>query len=658
VETLRNTVDAFTLADSELRRNVFRGALEQAACRLPPAEALALLQAWGQRDWIAADPALAKLVGRQLMRLLLLGEPGAHADALAAAEQLLRGDPSLKVAHSLLDLRSTSMVPAEFAIDQQQPAALQLFQSGAWLATQASKSDSTTLEQWRQLVRGLRVRARMRGLAQALLVQEAAQRGDISAIGALLGEVDHWHAFGSGPPHFVLESVKCVAELKPNHPVWRDNLARWLQLWEHPALGESGMALARLAGLVPVGASATFVPPGVSEAAWFLHQASRRVGQDDAEALVCVRRAVTADSELLNRPENEFLKAALPEMERRARGYALAKVLHRDGDCRSRSLLLVDAADLLDTFPEGREILRAAEDGDNAAAEAGLVALADRNDLPPRLFHHLAIIELRTADGLEHQGDTHAAETNWRRAWRYWCLHFARVQDDSGRRLLFAHLLNLHRNQIVALLARDAMNYARQYWDMVQQLPSLAGALDKDAGNDLEERVVQFKERLATDYLVTTREAMRYAVAPEGCETDYERGLGHLRRLLSLDSENVRLLTAFVEICNEWFLDLYRLQAGTMLSDQVHRFVPFAAKLSRLVEHRPAELSARAAVSDFNKFRGFIQRDPEKKAAFYREALRWNPGNDNARDLLGQLELPVERPPARPTPSDESGALG
>jgi hypothetical protein len=199
------------------------------------------------------------------------------------------------------------------------------------------------------------------------------------------------------------------------------------------------------------------------------------------------------------------------------------------------------------------------------------------------------------------------------------------------------------------LLAREAMDAARRHWNLVHALPGLAGALDKDAGQELEVKVAQFKDRLATDYLVTTREAMRYGATPEGCQADYDRGLGHLRRLLSLDRENVRLLTAFVEICNEWFLDLYRIQAGRMLADQVDRFMPFAAKLSRLVEDRSAELSARAAVSDFNKFRGFVQRDPEKKAAFYREALRLNPGNDNVRDLLRELEPPKEQPPTDPT---------
>jgi tetratricopeptide (TPR) repeat protein len=502
-------------------------------------------------------------------------------------------------------------------------------------------------------VRGLRAKARLRGLAQALLVQEAAQRGDVSAVGVLLDEVDHWHAFGSGPPHFVLECVERVAQLKPGHAVWRESLSRWLQLWDLAALGELGIASARIAGLVPVKASATAVPPGVSQTAWFLHQASRQLGQDDAEALACVHQALISDPDLMNKPAGEFLKSALPELERRARGHALAKVLRREGTSSAPSLQLVDAADLLDTIAEGRAILEAAQDGDIPAAEAGLAALADRSDLPSRLVHHLAIIELRTAEEFEDRGDTVAAEPCWRRAWRYWWLHFAGAQVDSSRQMLFDHLLGMHRKHMNTLLAREAMDAARRHWNLVQELPSLADALDKDASKDLEDRVALFRDRLATDYLVTTREAMRYGAAPEGCQADYDRGLGHLRRLLSLDRENVRLLTAFVEICNEWFLDLYRIQAGRTLADQVERFMPFAAKLFRLVEDHPADLAARAVLSDFYKFRGFIQRDREKKAALYREALRLNPGNDNVRDLLAQLGPPQEQPPAAPTPPEE-----
>src|SRR5260370_24327249 len=104
---------------------------------------------------------------------------------------------------------------------------------------------------------------------------------------------------------------------------------------------------------------------------------------------------------------------------------------------------------------------------------------------------------------------------------------------------------------------------------------------------------------------------MRYGEVPEGCRADHDKGLRYLRRLLSLDRENVRLLTAVVEICDEWFLDLYHARASRALHDQVDRFTPFAAQLLRLVEDRPGDVAARGALSDFFKFRGFVQRDKD-----------------------------------------------
>jgi hypothetical protein len=131
---------------------------------------------------------------------------------------------------------------------------------------------------------------------------------------------------------------------------------------------------------------------------------------------------------------------------------------------------------------------------------------------------------------------------------------------------------------------------------------------------------------------------MRYGAVPEGWQADYEKGLRYLRRLLSLDRENVRLLTALVEICSEWFLDLYRTQAMRAMAEQVERFTPFALQLLRLVEERPGDVAARAVLSEFYKFRGFVQRSKEEKVALYREALRLNPGNNNVRDLLAEIE--------------------
>jgi hypothetical protein len=198
----------------------------------------------------------------------------------------------------------------------------------------------------------------------------------------------------------------------------------------------------------------------------------------------------------------------------------------------------------------------------------------------------------------------------------------------------------VHRHHLNDLLARGAVDAARLHWNLVRELPGWACQTDEALGRNLAERVERFADELATEYLLTTREAMRFGAIPEGWRADYEKGLDFLRRLLSLARDNVRLLTALVEICNDWFLDLYRLGAITELRAQLGRFTQFALYLARQIEERPGDLTARAALSDFWKFRGFLAPDREQKDALYREALRFNPANHNVRDLLAELEVP------------------
>src|SRR5262249_46535026 len=135
----------------------------------------------------------------------------------------------------------------------------------------------------------------------------------------------------------------------------------------------------------------------------------------------------------------------------------------------------------------------------------------------------------------------------------------------------------------------------------------------------------------------TAREVMKAVAVPAGWRADYEKGLLVLRRLLSLDPDNFRLLVALVDICADWFLDCYNNEDPQTLWEQVERFTPFARKLARLVEGRPGEWAARSALSEFCKFRGFIAPDPAEKRSLYRQALGYNPDNENVRQLLRDL---------------------
>src|SRR5262249_25015622 len=135
---------------------------------------------------------------------------------------------------------------------------------------------------------------------------------------------------------------------------------------------------------------------------------------------------------------------------------------------------LGDLVDLLAAQPEGQALLQSAERGDSAAVQAAIAALADRPDLPERLLHHLALLELRTARALEEKEQTEAAAPHWKQSWRFWLRWLPTAPQGSD--LLLDHLLGLHRRRVVELMARDAVPDARRHTELVHGLPALAGA--------------------------------------------------------------------------------------------------------------------------------------------------------------------------------------
>jgi tetratricopeptide (TPR) repeat protein len=343
----------------------------------------------------------------------------------------------------------------------------------------------------------------------------------------------------------------------------------------------------------------------------------------------------------------QLLTAALPELKRLARARALADVVRFDpGQPTLRPGLLADAADLLATEVEGRATLAAALRGDMLEARQALAVLAEREDLAPRLAHHLALIYHRAALFFEDRERGASADACWRLAWLNWLRLGATLPPSSApdggvggqRRLLVATLLGVHRRRLNDYLARDAVDQARRHWKLVHGLANQVRARQPATAEEIDEALAQFREEWTTEYLTITREAMRHGEIAAGWRADYEKGLAYLRRCLSLDPDNLRLLTVLVDVCTEWFLDCYNNEAVRQLWRQVGRFTPFALKLARLVRQRPGELAARMALSEFNKYRGFIAAEREQKVALYREALHLNPANENARELLASLE--------------------
>jgi hypothetical protein len=260
--------------------------------------------------------------------------------------------------------------------------------------------------------------------------------------------------------------------------------------------------------------------------------------------------------------------------------------------------------------------------------------LAGRLDLSPRLAHHLALLIHRSALLLEDTNRPETADPYWRLAWPCWLAVLApRTGPDAleseARTTLLGWLLDVHLERIKNLLGRAAVDQARRHWRYIHGLPALAQN-HEPLRRELEESVEHFRERLATEYLVLTREAMHTGAAAPGYQADYAKGLAYLTRLLSLDRENLRLLTALVEICAEWFLECYNNNDLGALCQGVERFTPFALQLARLLERDGgAGLTARAALAEFYRFRGFAAANPAHRAALYREAERFHPSNEN-----------------------------
>jgi hypothetical protein len=393
--------------------------------------------------------------------------------------------------------------------------------------------------------------------------------------------------------------------------------------------------------LLPLNPETAKPPAGVSPVPWLLHQASLAVGRDDlAEALLWTQRALAEDPELVQVGERgRLIRAALPNLKHLARAKALADVAQFAPEVPALPPpVLIGALDLIEQEREGRALLDAAQRGDLVDARKLLGNLAERQNLPGKLAHHLALIYLRAAQHWDEADKPHLAEPYWRLCWPCWLRWAAVEAQPEDRTRVFDWLLALHRRRLKELLARERMEPARDLWRIIMDLPEQVQGNPKLA-QELAERLSRFRDQLATEYRVQTREATCYGSITDGWNADYERGLSGLTRLLSLDRENLLLLTALMEICAEWFLDCYNNEALEELSQGVDRFTPFALQLARLLDRsEKPELSARAALAEFTKFRGFVAADPARKAALYREALRFHPGSDNVRQLLAEAE--------------------
>jgi tetratricopeptide (TPR) repeat protein len=499
---------------------------------------------------------------------------------------------------------------------------------------------------WRTEVKKLQDHSYLAGLAQVLLAHEAGLRGDAAALAELLQEPGPRKTVPGGPPDLVVRAVESVHVANPGLLGLTRSIAGWLQAWPVANLSSTARRLAQRVGLLSWNATMDEPPVEIPSIPWFLHQAALALGRDNAaEALRWVRRALQHDPDLRQAgPNAEAVLHALPELEHKIQLQALAQA---NRFTPHQPLLPADvlagALDALNAQAGGQPILVAAAQGDLSGAEKNLMALVQRYDLSPPCAHHLALFFFRTALCCEDQADGKTADIYWRLAWPSWLrvLTPELAQDPAlgaNQRLLLNRLLDIHRRYIHDYLSRNAVEDARRHWSLVESLPATVETVAPALLTEVQEGVARLRETLVTDYLTATREVLKYGAAAVGWRANYEAGLQYLRRLLSLDHDNPRLLTALVDICGDWFLDCYNNEDPRTLGEQLGRYYPFALKLARMVDSRLRELAARAAVAEFYKFRGLMAPNRVEKMAIYREALRFNPDNTNVRDLLAGLE--------------------
>lgn len=602
VETLQQLLDQANARTGPQRRNFLRAFLELADKAAPQVVKEVLPQEPLGELW--DDPAARQALDRLRLRAALAGgdEPWTLA-RLATRMNALPQSDALAPARQLLDPLGRPLTDAD-----------------------------------RAALTALGSHPRWQGVAEVILLHDAMKRGHAADVARRLERLDVWAGLRVLPRSLVVGLARFV-QARATLPVWKTCLPPWLQRVSGAVGdGDEVQALRTAAGLGTAPTGPTPPPPGVEPAAWYLHLAARQVGRGETqEARATIEQAREGFARL---PEDQraAAEAFLPMLDRLAQAAALLRMIPTSPDGpKTPPAALLDLVGLLNTLPEGQAVLAVCAADDRKGFRPALQALLDVPQLPERLAHHVAIWTHRIAVGLEELAPADAVDVWWKLCWRAWLRHLLKWSPEE-RAPLLDHLLARHRQTLTDRLGRAQMEPARKIWSVVAELPALAEKLHPAMKAELTERVNAFRDDLASEYLVQTREAMRQGEVREGFQADYDKGLSYLRRLLSLDRENVRLLTALVEICYEWFLDFYNAGDRDGLVEQLERFTPFAMQLARIVEGKPEEHAPRAALSEFWKFRAFLSDDDAERRRLYEQSLAFNPANENVRDLLAKMD--------------------
>ncbi|RFS86986.1 hypothetical protein D0T12_01640 [Actinomadura spongiicola] len=246
-----------------------------------------------------------------------------------------------------------------------------------------------------------------------------------------------------------------------------------------------------------------------------------------------------------------------------------------------------------------------------------------------------------------------ADEAFWRRA------GVARDDEDAPREKIIGGLLDLHAAHGARALAADRAVSARLHLRCLDACrsgdPEAVRELLEEFGvrNDrrVDPRRLTGTARLAAaavdrwcDDLVEdaqSRVADPVAVGalPDGIDQDYEAGIGRLAPFIRLGVAVRRVLVTGMEWHNDWAMCHYNNRAFDQMKDVLASGREFCDRLVRLCAPGEAHRPENQAVSRYLLLRGVVTDTDEKAIAEMKEALRWNPANDNATRVLFQSYL-------------------
>ncbi|WP_067489640.1 hypothetical protein [Actinomadura hibisca] len=290
----------------------------------------------------------------------------------------------------------------------------------------------------------------------------------------------------------------------------------------------------------------------------------------------------------------------------------------------------------------------------STAWERCLVARAHDLDL----MHDLAVLYRERALREGGRDDEHLAA-----ATLLWALVLA-TRDVPGppRERIAGELLDLHAAQGARALATGRTATARLHLrclDACRTGPDAAAALLADLPSGLGVRygpaadpvrfagIARLADAALDHWSANLVEDAERAVndpdaidrLPQGIRADYESGIAALTPMVRLGVPTRPVLVAGIGWHNDWCYCLYSLKDFEALRRVLDSGGDFASRLAGFCVPGEGHRHENQALSIHHMFRGVVAPTDTEAVGDLEEALRWNPANHNAVDLLAQSLL-------------------